>query len=249
VGQRVRRGEAIHGRLVGQVDRAVQRRLRALDVARSDRIARAAGEQRVRQALLIQPGAQPGSRRRAVEVVGEVLLARPDQLHRPAAGFQRDAHRLRNNVHLQPSAEAATDRLAHAHRGAATAQVVDGRIDLGIARVAPRRQQSGRRHEHTALAVAALRHLARNPCPLERVQHLARGEAFDRAHRPSLHRCERRQAGAPSLAIDVHCAGPADADAAAVLGARELQHVAQRPEQRHGEVDILVRQLALLAVD
>jgi hypothetical protein len=41
--------------------------------------------------------------------VRQVLLARPDQLHRPAAGLECDTHRLADEVDVEAAAEAAAD--------------------------------------------------------------------------------------------------------------------------------------------
>ena len=48
----------------------------------------------------------------------------------------------------------------------------------------------------------------------------------------------RRDAGTHRLAVDTHGAGAAGGDAAAELGAGQVEHVAQHPQQGHGRVGI-----------
>src|SRR5436853_85408 len=50
------------------------------------------------------------------------------------------------------------DRLAHLLIGAAAAYVGDGAVDVGVARLRVGLQEAGDRHDHAALAIAALRH-------------------------------------------------------------------------------------------
>ena len=110
VGDAVRLVEqALARRLVGRVDRAGERRDRPLHPARRDRVAGAGDAQRRRPAVAVEAGAQHRDRGRAIEVVRQVLLARPDQLHRPAAGLERDTHRLADEVDVEAAAEAAAD--------------------------------------------------------------------------------------------------------------------------------------------
>ncbi len=56
-----------------------------------------------------EAGAQHRDRRGSIEVVRQVLLARPDELHRPAAGLERDAHGLADEVDVEATAEAAAE--------------------------------------------------------------------------------------------------------------------------------------------
>jgi hypothetical protein len=111
------------------------------------------------------------------------------------------------------------------------------------------REQVCRGHEHAALAVAALRHLLRDPGGLQGVQAGGRGQPLYRAHLAPLHGRQRRHARAHGLPIQVHGARTTGADATAELGARELQHVAQRPEQGHFGCDLVALQGVIFAVD
>ena len=87
--------EALARGLVGRVDRAGEHRDAALHPARRDRVAGAGDAQRDRLARR-RRGRRASTAAPAgpIEVVADVFLARPDELHRPAAAFERDAHRL-----------------------------------------------------------------------------------------------------------------------------------------------------------
>src|SRR5262249_56377594 len=53
----------------------------------------------------------------------------------------------------------SVDRRAHLLEGAAAADVGDGAVDVGVGRLGLLAQQRRHRHDHAALAVAALRHV------------------------------------------------------------------------------------------
>ena len=55
---------------------------------------------------------------------------------------------------------------------------------------------------------------------------------------PSATAVDRRHAGAHRLAVEMHRAGAAQRDAAAVLGAGQAEQIAQRPQQRHLRVGV-----------
>jgi hypothetical protein len=58
----------------------------------------------------VQRGSKPRQRRRPVYVVGNVVLAGPDKLHRLAVHRGGHRHRLRNHVGLEPAPEAAAQQ-------------------------------------------------------------------------------------------------------------------------------------------
>ena len=129
--------------------------------------------------------------------------------------------------------------------GAATADVGHRRVDVGVGRIGIGLEQRCRRHDHAALAVAALGHVEVEPGLLDRVQLVAVGDAFD---------C--RDLAAPTEfigtwqervghAVDVHGAGAALGDAAAVLRAGHAERVAQHPEQRGVGFDVYVVSLSV----
>src|SRR4051812_45548353 len=92
-------------------------------------------------------------------------------------------------------------------------------------------EELGRFHDLSRLAVAALRHLLRDPGLLQRMRRVGR-EALDRRHLRAARRAERRHAGAHRLAVEMHRARAALRDAAAVLRAGKLELVADYPEKR-----------------
>src|SRR5258706_3701249 len=71
------------------------------------------------------------------------------------------------------------DRLANAPVGPAPADVGHCSIDVCVSGTRPLSQQSCRRHDHAALAVAALRHLLRDPGLLHGMRSIMR-QPFDR---------------------------------------------------------------------
>jgi hypothetical protein len=64
-----------------------------------------------------------------------------------------------------------------------------------------------------------------------------------------LHRGERRDAGPHGLAVHTHGAGAAGCNAAAELGAGELEHVTQHPQQGHRRIRGLVGHGVGAAID
>src|SRR6266851_2057808 len=152
-----------------------------------------------------------------------------------------------SNVMVAPSGLGGhVDRFAHLLEGAAAADVGDRGVDVGVGRLRLRLEQSRHRHDHAGLAVAALRHVVIDPRLLHLVQGLARGQAFDRGDLSVAHCADRYGARAHRDAVDVHGAGAALGDAAAVLGAGEADLFADHPQQRRGRVDV---DLVRLAVD
>src|SRR5262245_12250898 len=63
------------------------------------------------------------------------------------------------------------DRLAHLLEGAAAADIGDGLVDVLVGRLRLVLQQRRHRHDHAALAIAALRHIAGDPGLLHLVQY------------------------------------------------------------------------------
>ena len=70
------------------------------------------------------------------------------------------------------------------------------------------------------------------------------GQSLDRPDRPGAHGGDRRHTGPPRLAIHMDGAGAARRDAAAILRARQPEHVPQHPE--HGRVGLYFRRVGLL---
>src|ERR1043166_8667293 len=138
------------------------------------------------------------------------------------------------------------DRRAHLLEGAAPADVGDLAIDVGVGGLRLVLQQIGDRHDHAALAVAALRHVVIDPGLLHLVQHAVLGEALDGGDLLADRLAHRKRAGARRDAVDMHGAGATLRDAAAVFGAGETDVLANRPEQRRVRLDVDV---VILSVD
>ena len=114
---------------------------------------------------------------------------------------------------------------------AATTDVAGhGRVDVRVAGLRILGQQRGRTHDLARLAVTALRHVVLQPSLLNRVIRMRR-KTFDGLHLLAHHRSNRRHTGADRLAIHMNGAGAAQRHATAEFGARQVQRIAQHPEQ------------------
>src|ERR1700722_17810008 len=76
------------------------------------------------------------------------------------------------------------DRGADALIAAATANIGDRRIDLGVGRLGVLLEQGRDRHDHSALAIAALRHIEIEPSLLHPVQLVVPRQRLDRGDGP-----------------------------------------------------------------
>src|SRR5258708_381338 len=116
--------------------------------------------------------------------------------------------------------------------GAAAQVAVHVRHDFFAGGVGIDGEQRGRLHDLAGLAVAALRNLRFDPGLLHRMR-VRRVEPLDgRDDRIAVHVAELDHARAHGLAVYMHGTGTADAETASVLGPREPQILADRPEQR-----------------
>src|SRR5690606_9623586 len=107
------------------------------------------------------------------------------------------------------------------------------------------REQCRRLHDLSGLAVTALRDVQLAPGALHGMRAVG-AESFNRDDAPAGECGERRLARADGLAVDVHRAGAAESEAAAVLRARQRELVAEIPEQGHVRIAI---ERAIRAVD
>ena len=121
-----------------------------------------------------------------------------------------------------------------------------GGVDVRVGRLGLRREQRGRAHDLARLAVAALRHVERDPGVLHLLADGAGAYALDRRDLLADGRRDRRAAGANRLAVQMHRARAAQLRAAAELGAGHAERVAQDPEQRRVRIGV---DLTGLAVD
>ena len=116
----------------------------------------------------------------------------------------------------------------------APAQVLGERgADLFFSRIARRLQERGRLHDHAVDTVAALHRLLGDERPLERMRPARGAKPLERDDLPACDRRNRHRAGANRLAVDMHRARAALAQAAAEARPVQTQIVAQCIEQRH----------------
>src|SRR5205823_311113 len=139
---------------------------------------------------------------------------------------------------MSRSLRGPVDRRSDALIGAAAANVGHRAVDVGVRGVRLLGEKPRRGHDLARLAVAALRHVFRDPRPLYGVravlgQALDRGDALVGDGRNGEHARPGRRA------VEVYGTRAALGDAAAELGAGEAQRVAQHPEERRvgGDVD------------
>src|SRR5882724_2841368 len=139
---------------------------------------------------------------------------------------------------MSRSLRGAMDGGADALVGAAATDVGHRRVDVGVRGMRILREQRRGGHDLPRLAVAALRHVFRDPRPLHRVRAVL-GQAFDRRHALAGDGGHGQHAGARRDAIQVDGASAALGDAAPELGAGEPEGVTQHPEERRvgGDVD------------
>src|SRR5262245_45017683 len=123
------------------------------------------------------------------------------------------------------------DGRADALIGPAAADVGHRVVDVLVGRLGRALQERGRRHDLPGLAIAALRNVERGPRLLHRMRAGGR-QAFDRDDLVGgLHGGDGNGARAHEAAVEVHGAGATLRDAAAVLGAREADLLANHPQQ------------------
>ena len=139
------------------------------------------------------------------------------------------------------------DRFVDLHVPRAAAQIARNRLlDPLAAGVRILVEQRLRRHQDARRAIAALRAAQVGERGLQRVQRRPAGEAFDRLDGLALAFDRQHEAGEQRLSVHQHGARAALAQFAAVLGAGQVEVLAQHLEQR------LVRreqQFRVLAVD
>src|SRR5262245_29129299 len=105
-------------------------------------------------------------------------------------------------------------------------------VDVLVGRLCVALQECRRGHDLTGLAVAALRDIERRPRLLDGMRSIRRG-ALDRDDLVGrLHAADGQRAGAHQSTVEMHGAGAALRDTAAVLRARQPRLLADDPEQR-----------------
>ena len=137
-------------------------------------------------------------------------------------------------------------RFAYLVEGAAAADVGDGFVDVGIGGLRLVLEQGRHRHDHAALAITALRHVAIDPGLLHLVQHAIRRQPFDGGDLFAGGLGDQHAAGADRDAVDVNGAGAALCNAATIFGAGQAGVFPDRPQERRIRLDI---QFKCFAVD
>src|SRR5687767_14836727 len=116
--------------------------------------------------------------------------------------------------------------------GPAPAEVPAHRfVDVGVAGLGILVEQRHGLHDLAGLAVPALGHVVVDPGLLDRMERAVLGQAVDGRHVASGHAAHLGDAGASGHAVDVAGAGAAEAHAAAVLEALDVEPVTQDPEE------------------
>src|ERR671924_12 len=138
---------------------------------------------------------------------------------------------------ISRSLRGAMDGRPDALVGAAAADVRHRLVDVRVGRVRLLGEQRRGGHDLPRLAVAALRHVLRDPGPLDRVRAVL-GQAFDGRDALVGDRGDGQHAGAGRDAVQVHGTGAALCNAAAELRAREPECIAQHPEERRVGRDV-----------
>ena len=163
--------------------------------------------------------------------------------------------RRRTIISVPPFARRGMDRLADAHIGGAAAEVAaHGEVDVTVGRPLVRLQQRDRAHDLARLAVAALRHVARDPGALHGHRFTA-GDALDGGDLAVAQLGHGQRAGAHRHVAHQHGAGAAERRAAAELGAVEApapraatQSSGVSPSTSTGRVAPLMRRMNFTSV-
>src|SRR6202050_3314575 len=108
---------------------------------------------------------------------------------------------------------------AHLLEGAAPADIGDGVVDVGVGRLRIVLEQGRDRHDHAALAIAALRNVVIDPGLLNLVQDAVDGETLNGGDLLADGFTDRYSAGAHRNAVDMDRARAALCNTATVFGA------------------------------
>src|SRR5229473_594900 len=121
------------------------------------------------------------------------------------------------------------DRLAHLLKGATAADIGDGLVDVLIGRLRLLLEECRDRHDHSALAIAALRDVIGDPGLLHLVQRALRRQPFDGDDLLADGLADLHAAGSHRDAVDVNRAGAALCNAATIFGAGQAGVFPDRP--------------------
>src|ERR1700704_1453324 len=129
--------------------------------------------------------------------------------------------------------------------GAAAANIGDGFVDVLVGGFRLLLEQGRDRHDHAALAIAALRNVLGDPGLLHLVQCAIGGQSFDGGDLLADGFRNQHAAGAHRHAVDVDGAGAALCNAATIFGAGQAGVFPDRPQQRRIRLDIQFKCFAI----
>src|SRR5262245_47676859 len=152
--------------------------------------------------------------------------------------------RVSSSVMSRPLGSGADGRVDALIAAAATEIAGHGAGDLGVCRRRLLGEKGRGLHDLPGLAVAALRHADIAPGDLDDVLALGM-QTLDRDDRLSRRLRHLHHARAHGLALEMHRAGPAQADAAPELGAGHPGMIAQIPKERHRRVAVVAALLPI----
>src|ERR1700761_2246226 len=113
------------------------------------------------------------------------------------------------------------DGRAHTLIRPAATDIGDRRVDIRVSRFGVPLEQSHHRHHHAALTIAALWHVEIDPRLLDGMEAAVLRQRLDRGHLATAQTTDRHLAGARRRSVDVHGAGAALRNPAAIFGAGE----------------------------
>src|SRR5260221_3932231 len=152
------------------------------------------------------------------------------------------ARRLRVGIWFMAASShvrGGVDCLAHLLEGAAATDIGDGFVDVLVGRLRLLLEKRRHRHDHSGLAISALRNVVVDPGLLDVVQRAVGGQPFDRGDLFAAGFADQYAAGAHRNAIDMDRASSTLRNAAAVFGAGQPDIFPDRPKQRRIRLDIL----------
>ena len=174
------------------------------------------------------------------DLAGAIVRALPARNLAIVNGHGGNRGMLENLLH---ELRGALDRPEDAHMRAAAAEVrLHVRPDVGVGGIDVLPEQCLRAHHHAGDAIAALRRLLLDECPLHGAGILDRAEPLDGSDLAALEEKDRRHTGEGGLAVDEHGAGAAVARIAADLSTFKpqilAQHLAEPVSGRSGDLDL-----------
>src|ERR1700736_4612577 len=139
----------------------------------------------------------------------------------------------------------SVDGFAYLLEGAASANIGDGVVDVLVGRLRIVLQEGCHRHDHAALAIAALRDIVGDPGLLHLVQGAIGTEALDGGDLLADGLADQHAAGPHRDPVDMDRAGAALCNAASVFGAGEADILPDRPKQWRIVFDVYVDSFAV----